>query len=87
MQMLYNRSHTDWRHFLQYEEYKRWLEELERQEKEFYRHEFRLPTVDKWIDYSWDYKRELDRLISLWYRKYCIDFDYRHSTVRVCMDG
>jgi hypothetical protein len=31
------------------------------------------------IDYSLDYRFELDRLKELWYRKYCIDFDYREN--------
>lgn len=86
MQMLYNKSHTDKRYFLQYEEYKKWLNEFERQEKEFYRHDFGLPSINKWIDYSLDYKRELDRLIDLWYREYCIDFDYRCNNIWVCID-
>ena len=81
MQMLYKNKHTDRRHFIQYEEYKKRLNELEKQEKEFYWREIHLPEIDKNIDYSLDYNRELDRLISLGYRQYCIDFDCRCNTV------
>lgn len=78
MQMLYNNWHTDSKHFIQYEEYKEWLEELERQKEElFRRQELSLPEPSTMIDYSLDYRFELDRLKELWYRKYCVDLDYR----------